>query len=207
MTVTVVASLTVIERTGIHGPFNVGKLRTSFGNFGVRDTFLEELAPGEYKGSFTIAKIWPRQYATDQVVVTEVCVSVADHVIFDAESDDDGQIEHQPDPADDKPLDQPPAEKLPEPKPTDAKSQENAPDAASIAAPLATDLDDFFGNEIASLIRDRQPLKLDPTVDRLTLRKQGTRLRTELEYEFLPADQSWYPSGHPALDAKGTIKF
>jgi len=205
MTVTVEATLTVIERNGIHGAFNVGKLRTSIGNFGVRDTFLEELEPGEYRGEFVIAKIWPRQYSTDQIVITEVCVSVADHLIFDAEVGSEDNTDHQPDPADDKPAEPEFTKPAQSPSATVSEPSQASEPVGNQPKPAEEDLDDFFGVELAEAIRNRHPLKLDSTVDRLVLRKQRDRLREHLDYDFLPEDQTWYPLGHSALDSK--IKF
>jgi hypothetical protein len=52
----------------------------------------------------------------------------------------------------------------------------------------------LFGDELHALVATRQPVKLDPTIDdRRRFREQRNRLKSGLQYGFVPEEQVWYP--------------
>lgn len=56
--------LVVKSIPGRFGTFNVARLVTSFGEFAVKDSMLEQYSEGKYEGSFVIAHIGPSSYST-----------------------------------------------------------------------------------------------------------------------------------------------
>uniref|UniRef100_A0ABX1PNT2 DUF3275 family protein n=2 Tax=Aromatoleum anaerobium TaxID=182180 RepID=A0ABX1PNT2_9RHOO len=69
--------------------------------------------------------------------------------------------------------------------PTDAQRS-----AASLESP---DLQ-LFGDQLHALVAARQPVKLDPAIDdRWRFREQRNRLKSDLDYAFVPEEQIWYP--------------
>lgn len=53
----------------------------------------------------------------------------------------------------------------------------------------------LFGDELYTLVIERKPVKLDPaTDDRKRFRAQRNRLKSGLEYRFIPEEQIWYPA-------------
>jgi hypothetical protein len=48
----------------------------------------------------------------------------------------------------------------------------------------------LFGDELMQLLDKREPIKLDPTVDRISFRAQRDRLK-ELGYGFDAKSQTW----------------
>lgn len=197
MTVTVNGSLQVLVRTGRNGEFKVGKLKTTIGLFSVKDPLLEELAPGEYAGAFIIEEVYPWSYSTPGYSIMEVRAKLAD-IMIDSESDSsDPEPDQLPDPADEQPA---------PPDTTNQGAGSSEPPQPEEPAPItsapAADLTSIFGRENAEIISAGGPLKLDKTVDRLTLRRQTQYLRESLPYEFSLADQTWYPEGHPQLKEK-----
>jgi hypothetical protein len=70
-------------------------------------------------------------------------------------------------------------------KPADSKHETSTSPGAELAA--------LFGEELLACIQGREPIKLDPTVDRLTFRKQAEQLG-KLDYTFKPMEQTFHPS-------------
>jgi len=52
---------TVNTINGRNGDFNVGHLTTEIGEFNVKEG-IEEYAPGQYAGQFSISRIYPAAY-------------------------------------------------------------------------------------------------------------------------------------------------
>lgn len=76
---------------------------------------------------------------------------------------------------------------------------ESSSDTASQPVPAAPESDpssvapedlELFGAEITTLVTAREPVKLDPTVDRVVLRQQAARL-IQLGYAFKSQLQTW----------------
>jgi len=62
---------------------------------------------------------------------------------------------------------------------------------------FADDLPDrsLFGDELYVSVIERKPVRLDPaTDDRKRFRAQRNRLKSGLEYRFIPEEQTWCPA-------------
>lgn len=55
-----------------------------------------------------------------------------------------------------------------------------------------SELLEVFGAELTELIKARQPVKLDPSVDRALFRSQRDWLGKRLNYSFRAASQTWH---------------
>jgi hypothetical protein len=51
----------------------------------------------------------------------------------------------------------------------------------------------IFDADIWALIQRRQPVKLDPTIERAVFRQQAACLKQELGYRFDSPQQMWFP--------------
>ena len=63
---------------------------------------------------------------------------------------------------------------------------------ASIGDIENSELQEIFGAELSELIKARQPVKLDPSVDRALFRSQRDWLGKRLDYSFRAASQTWH---------------
>lgn len=172
---------------GSNGPFQVGELTTSVGDFKVKDKLLEQFEPGAYTGTFLIDRIYPHSYVWYGKVTVEIRARLADVTLDNDE------------PLDDTPTAPPSIE----PDPADEERR-----AAVTAAALRVDevreppapenpeelyLPDLFGFELADAILAGEPVKLDSTVDRSTLRQQSVQLDA-FGYTFQASTQTWFKS-------------
>lgn len=169
---------------GSNGPFQVGELTTSVGDFKVKDKLLEQFEPGAYTGTFLIDKIYPHSYVWYGKVTVEIRAKLADVLLdndepFSDTGDTPPSIE--PDPADEE------------------RKAISTHSVAEGASPLpghpAEDSDeiylpDLFGIELADAILAGAPVKLDPTVDRGVFRQQRDQLRA-FGYAFQASAQTW----------------
>lgn len=193
---------------GRYGNFCVADLSTDIGEFKVKDPLLDQFQDGEYTGTVWISEIRLAQYMAWGKAVTEIRAVLHDLNL-------DGVSELQPD---DGPSEPDPAEEVPPPAPMISKPVQAPPISNAFANGIEavkerlkgigkktstpskaaetpqsdnSQLAQLFG-EMWQLICDKQPVKFDPTVDRLQLRKQSAAMR-ELGYEFKATDQTWYP--------------
>lgn len=203
MSVTVEGSLRIKRIQGANGPFCVGDLLTEIGEFRVKDPVLDQFEEGNYTGRYIIQRIFSWSYTSNGRLVVEIRARLADlHV----QSGVEGAVPDtpvEPDPADEAPAGStagsnekarrpdeeggplPSAVQGDEPAPTDVQRS-----AASVEAP---DLQ-LFGDELYALVAARQPVKLDPAIDdRRHFREQRNRLKSGLDYGFVPEEQVWYP--------------
>ncbi|NIF54865.1 DUF3275 family protein [Burkholderia sp. Ax-1724] len=169
---------------GSNGPFQVGELTTSVGEFKVKDKLLEQFEPGAYTGTFLIDKIYPHSYVWYGKVTVEIRARLADVQLDNDEPfSETGQTpaSTEPDPADE--------ERAP-------GAATTAPtDEAPVSAQAGSDsgelyLPDLFGTELADAIVAGDPVKLDPTVDRAVLRRQRDQLRA-FGYALQASTQTW----------------
>ncbi|CAH2902138.1 MAG: FIG034376: Hypothetical protein [uncultured Paraburkholderia sp.] len=168
---------------GSNGPFQVGELTTSVGEFKVKDKVLEQFEPGAYTGTSLIDKIYPHSYVWYGKVTVEIRARLADV-----------QLDN------DEPLGEVHANQIaPEPDPADEERRAAATEAIT-SAPADTEppagdvpetLADLFGTELADAILASQPLQLDRTVERSVLRRQRDELDA-LGYTFQASTQTWF---------------
>ena len=172
-------TLAIREINGRNGPFKVGTLQTSLGEFAVKDSLLDQYDPGSYEGEFQIERIFQGHYIAGGRSVTEIRAQLANISINDIDVKAPTPIEVEPDPIDsDKP--QPAKESKPEARPESSSSN--------------TENDD--NSLFALLMPLGESIKLDPSVDRKVLRAQTVRLK-EIGYEFDAKSQTWKkPSIH-----------
>ncbi|WP_322101844.1 DUF3275 family protein [Paraburkholderia sp. J41] len=169
---------------GSNGPFQVGELTTSVGEFKVKDKVLEQFEPGAYTGTFLIDRIYPHSYMWYGKVTVEIRARLADVQLDNDEPFSEmGQApaSTEPDPADE------------ERAPGDVAHART--DEVSVSAQAGTDpgelyLPDLFGTELADQIVAGEPVKLDPTVDRGVFRQQRDQLRA-FGYAFQASTQTW----------------
>jgi len=180
-----------------NGPFCVADLVTDFGEFKVKDPLLDQFAEGEYRGMVWISEIYLAQYVSFGRGVTELRARLHDLQV-DTESSlpTKSSSDSEPDP-----LDEPPpvravadtGDESTKAKPVKLRVSRKSAGKASDSGPVQDDAAEraMFGDEIYRQIADRQPIKLDPTIDdRARFRAQTQRLR-QLGYQFDAKTQTW----------------
>ena len=70
--ITIPGQLAIETRHGRYGDFNVGQLRTSIGQFSVKDPELDQYPQGKYDGDFIVVEIRPQTYQTSGRIVFEM---------------------------------------------------------------------------------------------------------------------------------------
>jgi len=170
-------TLAIREINGRNGPFKVGTLQTSLGEFAVKDSLLDQYDPGSYEGEFQIERIFQGHYIAGGRSVTEIRAQLANISINDIDAEAPKPIEAEPDPID--------IEVKPEPAPSKHEEEATLDDKNP-------EDDKLFG----LLMPLEDTVTLDPSVDRKVLRAQTVRLK-ELGYEFDAKSQTWKrPSIH-----------
>ena len=100
--ITLTGTITVRTINGRNGDFNVGRLTTGIGEFNVKEG-IEEYAPGQYTGQFSISRIYPAAYAVGGRYNVEVRATVVSIALTDMdtrpESEEPPAIEPEPDDA------------------------------------------------------------------------------------------------------------
>lgn len=195
-------TLIVEQIRGRHGPFCVGLLQTSIGQFKVKDKELDQFEPGNYRGQFLVEEIFTKAVPWRGGTFTELLARIAEGgFLIDEEqqiADDDlpnkQPIQAEPDPADED-VHQSPV--IPESKPLHtapaARSQKDK--NAQATGPTAEDDLKLFGIELNELFVQRAArILLDPTVDRVQFRSQRERLKA-VGYQFDAKSQEWVLSG------------
>ncbi|WP_416139228.1 DUF3275 family protein [Halomonas sp. HK25] len=175
--------LTVRTIHGRNGPFNVGRLAASIGEFVIKDPQLDQFSEGVFEGEFLLLEIRPASYFAGGRLVVEVRAKVGEMLLTE-----DGMLvtQHGPrfDSAEVDPLEEEAAPAPPVP-PAPPAPGPHAPDAY-IAGHEANPDAELFG----LLWPLGQSVKLDPTVDRALFRRQVSRLK-ELGYRFQAPTQTW----------------
>lgn len=185
-----------------NGPFCVADLLTDFGEFKVKDSLLDQFAEGEYRGVLWISEIYLAQYVSFGRGVTELRARLHDlQVDTESRLAQKSSGDSEPDPIDERPPTRA------EPKPVDGPKAKPAKLSVSRKRAGATPINDplrededvaeraLFGDETYQLVADRQPIKLDPTIDdRARFRAQTHELR-KIGYQFDAKTQTWsYPT-------------
>ncbi|WP_445000261.1 DUF3275 family protein [Halomonas mongoliensis] len=196
--------LTVRTIHGRNGPFNVGRLAASIGEFVIKDPQLDQFSEGVFEGEFLLLEIRPASYFAGGRLVVEVRAKVGEMLLTE-----NGMLvtQHGPrfDSAEMDPLEEEasPTPPVPPAPPTPGPGEPMAPpapppqgEAVEAPGPHAPDAH-AAGQEVnpdAELFGLLWPLgqsvKLDPTVDRALFRRQVSRLK-ELGYRFQAPTQTW----------------
>ncbi|MCO8166189.1 DUF3275 family protein [Pseudomonas sp. 21LCFQ02] len=192
--------------SGRNGPFNVGRLATSIGEFVIKDALLDQYMEGKYEGTFAIRQIRPSYYTHGGRLVVEIRAeleSMSLDEVSDLSSEDAEQMTSTvPDPLEEEtppvtPANRPIAPvKQPAPRPISRQppaeaDNDNRPFGMDFPAP-AVALQPSVDAELFSTIWPLgNEVKLDTTVDRQRLRQQCTRL-AELGYELNFKTQTWH---------------
>lgn len=196
--------LTVRTIHGRNGPFNVGRLAASIGEFVIKDPQLDQFSEGVFEGEFLLLEIRPASYFTGGRLVVEVRAKVGEMLLTE-----DGMLvtQHGPrfDSAEIDPLEEeaapapsePPAPSTPGPgEPAAPPVSSSQDEAGEVPGPQPPDAyaSGQEANPDAELFGLLWPLgqsvKLDPTVDRALFRRQVSRLK-ELGYRFQAPTQTW----------------
>ena len=196
--------LTVRTIHGRNGPFNVGRLAASIGEFVIKDPQLDQFSEGVFEGEFLLLEIRPASYFASGRLVVEVRAKVGEMLLTE-----DGMLvtQHGPrfDSAEMDPLEEEaaPAPPVPPAPPAPGSGEPMAPpappsqgEAGEVPGPQPPDAyaSGQEANPDAELFGLLWPLgqsvKLDPTVDRALFRRQVSRLK-ELGYRFQAPTQTW----------------
>jgi hypothetical protein len=176
---------------GSRGPFAVGDLSTSIGDFKVKSAVLDQFEEGSYAGEFLVTRIYPRSYFFKGRTVTEISADISEVFLDTADERTVQRDQEEPDPID---LDTPESSAGQNEKPVVTKTAKLNP-KPSIGAGLVTltivaNDAKLFGDELHALIAAKSTVKLDPTVDRGLFRQQRDRLKA-LGYKFTAQSQDW----------------
>jgi len=196
--------LTVRTIHGRNGPFNVGRLAASIGEFVIKDPQLDQFSEGVFEGEFLLLEIRPASYFAGGRLVVEVRAKVGEMLLTE-----DGMLvtQHGPhfDSAEMDPLEEEaaPVPPVPPAPPAPGSGEPMAPpappsqgEAGEVPGPQPPDAyaSGQEANPDAELFGLLWPLgqsvKLDPTVDRALFRRQVSRLK-ELGYRFQAPTQTW----------------
>lgn len=191
-------TLVVEEINGRRGPFCVGMLQTSIGDFKVTDKELDQFTPGRYQGEFLIEELRTKTVPWRQGTFTYIQALIAEGGFLIDEEDQAQDTGHtsqsEPDPLDTE-------------QTTEVSTDVSAAPATSTAnvkpakranpGPAIDEPDDasVFGIELYPQFAERRsPIALDATVDRHLFRKQRERLK-DAGYRFVSTEQHWVLGG------------
>jgi len=206
MSISLPGKLRVKRLNGANGPFCVGDLETEIGDFRVKDAILDQFDEGLYEGQFCIQQIFPWSYTAYGRMVIEIRAKLADlqidgHTRAGAERDS-----VEPDPAKESPVESavpapapaaPPADPVTASPAVPIDAEQDTPKLRAPRTPAKPPVDTnneadqaLFGDDLFGAVAERQPVKLDPTIDRIQFRLQRDRLKA-LDYTFHAGSQSW----------------
>jgi hypothetical protein len=187
---------------GSRGDFCVGTLKTSIGEFKIKDAALEQFDRGTYSGRFTIDKVYIENTRWRGGWFTNLMAKVAKDG-YQINNEDDSpapapSVQAEPDPLDDpvvsqaiaKPLKEVPESErwLHEPKATESL---NKAMEWTVQHPINDPDIKLFGIELYPLFKERAAsIALDNTIDREQFRMQRDRLKAN-GYRFDPKTQQW----------------
>lgn len=189
-------TLVVEEITGRRGPFCVGMLQTSIGDFKVTDKELDQYAPGRYQGEFLIEELRTKTVPWRQGTFTYIQALIAEGgFLIDAEDQAQGAdkpVQSEPDPLD---VEDTATQTTPTATSAPVQHRRKPVEQQKPQAAAAGDDSSIFGIELYPLFAQRQsPIALDATVDRQLFRQQRERLK-EVGYRFISTEQHWVLEG------------
>lgn len=179
--------LAVRTITGRNGPFNVGRLATSIGEFVIKDALLDQYTEGKYRGDFAITQIRPSYYTHGGRLVVEIRAELDSMSLEDVTHLSAEDAEQMSSTVLD-PLEEQGTASTPQPE---APVGTEAPFGMQPSTPIAsTEDEDADARLFGSNWPLGQSVRLDTTVDRQRLRAQCARLG-ELGYELDFKRQVW----------------
>lgn len=193
MSIIVNGSITIARKSGKRGDFNVGDLSTEIGEFEVKDALIEEFDPGKYTGRFVIDWIQPDSFTYRGRVFVKNRAKLAEILIDEGErGEPQQQTPPEPDPIESEAAAPPPQTTQPAEAASSGATQASADAQSPATKTAAADDPDLalFGAELHAQFAQREPLQLDPTVDRQQFRAQRDRLKA-IGYRFDPKTQGW----------------
>ncbi len=181
--ISIAGQLAIRTITGRNGPFNVGRLATSIGEFVIKEASLDQYTEGKYRGDFVISHIRPSYYTHGGRLVVEIRAELGGMSLEDVtnlSAEDEEQLSTTVlDPLEEEvaapAAKSSPPQQLPptaDDKPVGVKPAVPASPSSEVSADEA-----LFG----TVWPLTETVKLDPTVDRQRLRAQCARL-AELGY-------------------------
>lgn len=196
-------TLVVEEINGRRGPFCVGTLHTSIGEFKVTSKELDQFEPGRYDGLFLVEDLRTKTVNWRNGLFTYIQAFIAEGgLLIDAEDQaqpEPGPAQLEPDPIDEEsslasagntPTE---IELSPSTDKSDKPAASRPPQAPACVGGSGAQPDDeaIFGVELYPLYANRQsPIALDPTVDRTLFRQQKDKLKAA-GYRFVSTHQHW----------------
>lgn len=179
-------------RQSRNGAFCVADLVTDFGEFKVKDPILEQFDEGEYVATAWISEIYLGQYIAYGKAVTEMRVRLQDLQIH---AEEYGPVEQDVIEAD--PMDEPAPVKVQprapsvEPAPAaqstdrqrddrwdEFKNKASArPEVIAFESPDKTPACMLYDEDMLAAIKQGEPVRLDPSIDRARLRQQAADLK------------------------------
>ena len=194
-------TLVVEAVNGQYGSFNVGILKTSIGEFKIKDAALDQFKAGVFEGRFTLEKIYVESKPWRNGIFTNLMVKIAVDGYQIAE-ENDGPAEAPSAQAEPDAIDVPVSTEKPtstEPAISESVKDEQSsiPEAEAAKSENldesdATDPDEeLFGIELYAIFKNRiEVIELDTTVDRVKFRMQIGRLK-DVGYAFDSLNQVW----------------
>lgn len=175
----IAGTLNIKAIKGRNGLFAIGELTTAIGNFKVKDAALDQYEPGTYTGEFCIQRIYPSSYIHGGRAVIEVRAEL------------DSSLPLRLD--DYMPKDSLGIEGVVEPDPIDEvikPALESVTVTQTCELPAEESEAPILGAELAKAVAAKEPVKLDPTIDRAVFRQQRDLLKS-LGYRFDAGSQTW----------------
>lgn len=170
-------TLVIKEIKGANGKFCVGDLSVPEGDFKVKEPILDQFEEGRYEGEFMVDRLYLSSYVWRGKSTTDIRAKLVDINLSGVEEGKQAETPSEPDPIATEPQQQHATEKHDAPKlavvvPDDAPQDQKY-----------VELLELFGTELATLVWDCKPVKLDPTVDRFVFRRQRDSLK-DMGYGF-----------------------
>lgn len=192
-------------RQSRNGAFCVADLSTNIGEFKVKDPLLDQFEEGEYQATVWISEIFLAQYVAFGKGVTEIRARLHDLQVQAQGSLPAAHEQIEPDPLDEPaPMRTTPAaapaestkvrssdfSRFNKRKKAQTQTSESGEDAQTHEP--TDELHALFDAELVQAIQNREPVKLDSTVERTLLRRQAAELGNRHGYSFDAKQQTWF---------------
>ena len=169
-------TISIVEKNGKYGAFNVGTLNTDIGDFVVKTELLDQFDSGAYDVSVIISQIYLGGYRWGNTQnVTQLCANI-EYIQCMLESDQPTSSEEF---------------EVVDPVETEIDSKDVEETYVETTKLIETDdAEEILGLELAQAFNNKKSFNLDMTVGRMKLRAQANWLN-EHGYQF--RDRKWSP--------------